>query len=294
MSNGWAQLKQYLSRPHYWEDRPWAIFRQALGFGAITFAVLWFFEPFGFYQLSSAALLMVSLEISAAVIFFICLNWWLLYRLFPNFEPADQWMVKHELILTLFTTLLIAVAVGGILHAHDIIVLLNLRQAFKVLLNTALIALVPILIFVARDQNRLLKRHLNQAEQYTRQLDQPEAAPIEHLVSLTDENGKPVLQLPAERILFLQAAGNYAEVHFIDETRQPRRELLRNRLKVLSEVLPEDQFIQCHRSYLANRQLIRQVKGNARNYELVLEGTEQTVPVARSKAAPVMAIIGKT
>lgn len=237
---------------------------------------------------------MVSLEISAAVIFFICLNWWLLYRLFPNFEPADQWMVKHELILTLFTTLLIAVAVGGILHAHDIIVLLNLRQAFKVLLNTALIALVPILIFVARDQNRLLKRHLKQAEQYTRQLDQPEAAPIEHLVSLTDENGKPVLQLPAERILFLQAAGNYAEVHFIDETRQPRRELLRNRLKVLSEVLPEDQFIQCHRSYLANRQLIRQVKGNARNYELVLEGTEQTVPVARSKAAPVMAIIGKT
>ncbi|WP_282778498.1 LytTR family DNA-binding domain-containing protein [Phaeodactylibacter xiamenensis] len=294
MSNGWAQLKQYLSRPHYWEDRPWAIFRQALGFGAITFAVLWFFEPFGFYQLSSAALLMVSLEISAAVIFFICLNWWLLYRLFPNFEPADQWMVKHELILTLFTTLLIAVAVGGILHAHDIIVLLNLRQAFKVLLNTALIALVPILIFVARDQNRLLKRHLNQAEQYTRQLQQPAATPGEALVSLPDENGKPVLQLPAERILFLQAAGNYAEVHFLDETRQPRRELLRNRLKVLSEVLPEDQFIQCHRSYLANRQLIRQVKGNARNYELVLEGANQTVPVARSKAAPVMAIIGKT
>lgn len=294
MSNGWAQLKQYLSRPHYWEDRPWAIFRQALGFGAITFTVLWFFEPFGFYQLSSAALLMVSLEISAAVIFFICLNWWLLYRLFPNFEPADQWMVKHELILTLFTTLLIAVAVGGILHAHDIIVLLNLRQAFKVLLNTALIALVPILIFVARDQNRLLKRHLNQAEQYTRQLQQPAATPGEALVSLPDENGKPVLQLPAERILFLQAAGNYAEVHFLDETRQPRRELLRNRLKVLSEVLPEDQFIQCHRSYLANRQLIRQVKGNARNYELVLEGANQTVPVARSKAASVMAIIGKT
>lgn len=294
MSIGWAQLKQYLSRPHYWEDRPWAIFRQALGFGAITFAVLWFFEPFGFYQLSPAALLMVSLEISASVLFFICLNWWLLSRISPNFKPADQWTVGHELILTLCTILLIAIAVGGILHVHDIIVPGSLSQAVKVLLNTALIALIPILIFVARDQNRLLKRHLKQAEQYTRQLQQPAATPGEALVSLPDENGKPVLQLPAERILFLQAAGNYAEVHFLDETRQPRRELLRNRLKVLQETLPEGHFIQCHRSYLANRQLIRQVKGNARNYELVLEGTNQTVPVARSKAASVMAMIGKT
>lgn len=294
MSNGWAHLKQYLRRPHYWEEHPWAILRQALGFGAITFAVLWFFEPFGFYQLSPAALLMVSLEISAAVTFLICLNWWLLSRLFPNFEPADHWTVKHELILTLCTILLIAIAVGSILHAHDIIALLSLSQAIKVLLNTALIALVPVLIYVARDQNRLLKRHLKQAEQYTRQLQQPAATPGEALVSLPDENGQPVLQLPTERILFLQAAGNYAEVHFLDDTRQPRRELLRNRLKVLQEALPEDHFIQCHRSYLANRQLIRQVKGNARNYELVLEGANQTVPVARSKAASVMAMIGKT
>jgi hypothetical protein len=294
MSNGWAKRKQYLRRPHYWEDRPWAIFRQALGFGAITFAVLWFFEPFGFYQLQPAALLTVSLEISAIVTFFICLNWWLLYRLFPNFEPADQWTVGRELMLSLCTILLIALAVGGILHAQGIIALISLGQAAKVLLNTVLIALVPILIFVARDQNRLLKRHLKQAEQYTRQLQQPAATPGEALVSLSDENGKPVLQLPTERILFLQAAGNYAEVHFLDETRQPRRELLRNRLKVLQEALPGGHFIQCHRSYLANRQLIRQVKGNARNYELVLEGANQTVPVARSKAASVMAMIGKT
>lgn len=294
MSKGWAPLKQYLRRPHYWEDRPWAIFRQALGFGAITFAVLWFFEPFGFYQLSPAALLMVSLEISAAVTFLIALNQWLLPRLFPNFRPAEQWTVGHEIGLTLWTVLLIAGAVGGLLDAHGIIEVTNFRQGFKVLLNTVLIALVPILIFIARDQNKLLKRHLKQAEAYTQQLQPPEPMPDEPLVALPDEQGRTVLQLPSERILYVQAAGNYAEVHFLDEARQPRRELLRNRLKVLQDALPGEHFIQCHRSYLANRRLIRQVKGNARNYELVLEGAPETVPVARSKAEAVMALIQKT
>ena len=180
------------------------------------------------------------------------------------------------------------------MDAHGIIEVTNFRQGFKVLLNTVLIALVPILIFIARDQNKLLKRHLKQAEAYTQQLQPPEPMPDEPLVALPDEQGRTVLQLPSERILYVQAAGNYAEVHFLDEARQPRRELLRNRLKVLQDALPGEHFIQCHRSYLANRRLIRQVKGNARNYELVLEGAPETVPVARSKAEAVMALIQKT
>ncbi len=292
--NKWELARHYLRRPHYWENHPRAVIRQALGFGAITFAVLWFFKPFGFHQLSSLSLLVVSLEISASVTLLICVNLWLVPRLFPNFDPVEQWTVGHELALTLWTIALIALAVGGILHAHNLVGPVSFGQAVKILLNTTLIALVPVIIFVARDQNKLLKRHIQQAELYTQQLQQAEPAPIERLVALPDENGKLILQLPSERILFLQAAGNYAEVHFLDEQEQPRRELLRNRLKALQGALPQGHFIQCHRSYLANRRLIRQVKGNARNYELVLEGASQTVPVGRSKAASVMAMIRKT
>lgn len=288
------RLKAYVLRPHYWENAPPAVLRQALGFGAVAFAVLWFLKPFGFYRLDAGTLLLVGLEISGSVSLLIALNVWLVPRLFPDFQPADQWTVGHELLLTLSTILLIALAVGFLLDAHGLIEVNTFSQGLKVLLNTTLIALIPILLFIVRDQNKMLKRHLKQAEAYTQQLQQLAPVAEPQLITLPDEHGKPVLQLPSERILYLQAAGNYAEVHFLDEARQPRRELLRNRLKVLQEALPEGHFIQCHRSYLANRRLIRQVKGNARSYELVLEGAPQSVPVARSKADTVMGMIQKT
>jgi DNA-binding LytR/AlgR family response regulator len=265
-----------------------------MGYGAITFAVIWLLRPFGFYQLEASALLVIGLEIAGTVTLLIMLNLSLMLRLFPNFQPADRWTVGYELLLTLWTILLIALATGGLLNVHGLIEVVNFKQGFRVLLNTTLIALVPVIIFIVRDQNKLLKRHLKKAEDYTRQLQQTEPIPAEWIVALSDEKGKPVLQLPSDRILYLQAAGNYAEVHFLDEAGRPHRELLRNSLKALQEALPDGHFVQCHRSYLANRRLIRQVKGNARNYELVLEGATQTVPVARGKAEAVMATIRKT
>ena len=287
------RLSIYLERPHHWENKPIALFKQAFWHGAVAFAVMWFFKPFGFHRLDSEDLLQLCLEISGAAMLLVFICYLLIPFLFPKFHPADQWTIRHEILLSLCVVLLIGIIVGILLFSHGFLKEISPLNGLLILVNTVLVSLIPITIFTILDHNKLLRHNLHNAESYSASLKHSSPAPERLLIALSDDKGKPILQLPSDSILFLQAAGNYAEVHFLNQEGQPQRELLRNRLKALQEILPEQEFIQSHRSYLVNRQHIRKVKGNARNYELILEGTSLTVPVARSKAESVMAALAK-
>ncbi len=82
-----------------------------------------------------------------------------------------------------------------------------------------------------------------------------------HLVSLDD-------------ILFLQADHVYIQIH----RKSCKRPLLhRTTLKELTEILPAEQFLQTHRSFIINRRYVEAWK----NEYLVIEG--QTIPISRSR-----------
>ena len=88
--------------------------------------------------------------------------------------------------------------------------------------------------------------------------------------------------LPLTSFLFASAEGNYCTLFFL-ENQQLQRKLLRLNMKNL-----EGQFqaypsvIRCHRSYLINKEKIRQMKGNARSLILKLEGYQGEIPVSRA------------
>ena len=64
-------------------------------------------------------------------------------------------------------------------------------------------------------------------------------------------------------------------------------EQLNYSLSQAHELLPQDRFLQCHRSYLVNKQAVRSL----RRYEITLDGGE-TVPVSKQRCREVEEELG--
>jgi hypothetical protein len=84
-------------------------------------------------------------------------------------------------------------------------------------------------------------------------------------------------------LLFAKADGNYIELTlFINN--QVRTDLKRISLKKFEAQLATYPFLfRCHRAYLVNLQQIRKVSGNAQGYTLLLNATEERIPVSRTQ-----------
>jgi len=101
-------------------------------------------------------------------------------------------------------------------------------------------------------------------------------------------DGNRTFLVQPEEVLAASASGNYVEYHLTDG----RRPLCRSRFGETEALLAPLGFIRTHRSWIANRALVREIRslGNG-DHELVV-GPELTVPVSRRFSAAVLASIG--
>ena len=84
-----------------------------------------------------------------------------------------------------------------------------------------------------------------------------------------------VYALPQEDILYCQSDGNYTTVH----TKEIGEILVSKHIKKIEELLPLQQFIRCHQSYIVNRQHV--VKYSKQGYLLLQEGIQVPVSARR-------------
>ena len=74
----------------------------------------------------------------------------------------------------------------------------------------------------------------------------------DELISLASENGKDLIKLRLDDLLFIKSAGNYVEI-FIKNGDETKKQLLRNSLKSLEENESlQSLLVRSHRSYLVN------------------------------------------
>lgn len=75
--------------------------------------------------------------------------------------------------------------------------------------------------------------------------------PAAALLSIKDENGKPMLSIAQEDILLLKSENNYTAVFFRQEEKVEKK-LIRSSLKNILQQLPPPHFLRIHRSYSIN------------------------------------------
>ncbi|MFK8006835.1 MAG: LytR/AlgR family response regulator transcription factor [Saprospiraceae bacterium] len=101
------------------------------------------------------------------------------------------------------------------------------------------------------------------------------------VIHLFSENKSQDFQIPINDIFYIEAMQNYVSVCYL-KNEKIQKELLRNTLKNLETQLNSTVLIRCHRSFIVNSDLIKNVEGNAQGLRLSLENMDEfKVPVSR-------------
>jgi DNA-binding LytR/AlgR family response regulator len=101
------------------------------------------------------------------------------------------------------------------------------------------------------------------------------------LEELIVKEGRVLVRLFQENILWFESDGNYTSIFLKDD----KRRVIRQPLSELQEQLPSANFIRIHKSYLINKNHISEIKTN----HVVINGQE--IPVGRSYQASLESLL---
>lgn len=252
-----------------------------------TLIIILFFRPFGFHNLSITHLIIIGVGLSLIIAISIFSIVKIGQKLLPSWFDEDNWTIFKELVLIMTGLVIIILFIFSALLifelSDDSLLSLFTKSVFK----TILFAFFSVLIMILFEQYNYQKQKSAETQLLNQQLLQQLQIQKEEQtkkILLKQENDKIGLQIMAHNILYIQSEGNYVEVFYRDETQGIQRKLLRNRLKNILTQLPEDIFFHCHKSYIVNLKNVVSVKGNARNFELILQNITIPIPVSRSKS----------
>lgn len=260
--------------------------------GIFTFLLIVLFRPLGFNSLPTNFVLAFAFGFGlvASTLVWFTVN--ILKFIFPKWMEEDSWTLGKEVLLIFTVLILIAFTIFIIFLSINITENSPLELFKMVFINTILFSAFPILIMVLFEQYNYQRKQLKEALDLSQKVSiENKGTDITH--SITAENGQLVLQLKTNEILWAQSDGNYLELFYLSDTKQIKKELIRNRLKNLAEQLPDDTFFHCHKSYLINLNHIQKVQGNARNFEVIPRYGNISIPVARSKSSELKEIINR-
>lgn len=86
-----------------------------------------------------------------------------------------------------------------------------------------------------------------------------EISSTKRMLPFHDEKGSLKFSILTDDLLYLEAADNYVQIHYIDNNKNSKF-LIRNSLKKLEEVLPTQSLVRCHRSYIVNFEKVKIIR----------------------------------
>lgn len=132
----------------------------------------------------------------------------------------------------------------------------------------------------------LLHEERNEVERLRKLLPQEhtdEYSTGEQNVQFYDKSGRLVLATARRNVLYIEAANNYTNIHYLNEDREETF-ILHNSLKELEQRLAGSSLIRCHRGYIVNLDNVKLMKKEGIGFMLELSGTTRTIPVTKTYA----------
>ena len=267
---------QFLNQPYPDKSGFAAMMKEASISGFIVFAFLAFFQPFDLHTAGSNA---PWLAFQFGVItFFACII----------FESFFSYVVKINRDRPSWTfwkwlsmTLLLIVFIASVNYFYVFMTLsrdLNVAEFLVMLRSTLAVGIFPSFIIGSLNLNRRKKEYQEIAKTIS-----PKETEISTSVnvSLPIKNSTKTFDLDASKILYLESMQNYVQIHYLNDNGLPQKEMHRNTIASLEEVLQSHGIKRTHRSFLVNTNMIKSVSGNAQGLKLELEYGDGVVPVSR-------------
>lgn len=131
---------------------------------------------------------------------------------------------------------------------------------------------------LSRHVTELLRERESQRLRYEKEREAMRGTDAGGTSSVTFETPGAIVSFDPREVCYLEVYGHTLVIHFSSG----RTERLSFSLSQARELLPQGLFVQCHRSYLVNREAVRSL----RRYEITLAGGE-SIPVSKQRYAEV-------
>ncbi len=120
------------------------------------------------------------------------------------------------------------------------------------------------------------KKHREQIEELQNKISKPTE---KKLLAFKDDKNKIKFSVLTKDLLYIESTDNYVSVFYNLEGKL-QRQLLRNTMKNMEEMLKESSIIRCHRSFMVNSENVAFVKKTGKKINLKIHSIDKTIPVS--------------
>lgn len=227
--------------------------------------------------------------ITAGVLF---VNTAILPSFLPRLFTPRRWTIRKEIIWNswmFFNLFSLFVLMAWIARQMNFTIL--------PLLRTGSLAMLPLLLFNIISYNRALLLKLTNVidsgksifKEEVRETEIAESSALaqhDPIFSVLAENGTDRFEKKSSQVLCIRSSGNYIEIFSLDDKKSLKKILFRQSLINTERTLDQNsQFKRCHRCWIVNTEKITAITGNAKGYQLDLEGCDFKVPVSKNHSA---------
>lgn len=244
--------------------------------------VVVFLQPVGLLtntmQLSSLAPLTQITLISVAGYLVVLISRLILYRVNRRKEMSllgcGIWM-SVELVLCVAIAVVIAWLVSGCGR-------LSLGAlAGDMLLGNVIIFLIPNIVAFQEFRIHELKDLLRKQSMLLPEGGPSAAALADQHINFYDKGGRLTLSTRCGNVLYIEAADNYANIHYLNEGKEDTF-ILHNTLKDMEKDYSGVGLLRCHRGYMVNVWNVKLMRKERGSLLLELNQTTKTIPVSKS------------
>ncbi len=274
-----SQMKDFLNRPYSFNDDLKYNLRLSTGISIGMFIFYLFFQPLALKNEDVNNRLVIIAGFGFITFFILGIALIILPWLFPKFFQNGKWNLIRDIILNAIIWILISTAYT--FYARYIgLIEITYHSMFKILL----LGLAPVAILVVVNQNKILKRYLQNALELVKKLEpENEREGVEENMEIVIESDSKSesLKLKINNLMLIKSANNYIEV-FWRQNNEVHKRLLRITLTNVEQQLQQyPDLIRCHRTALINGQYAEKLTGGAQGYHIRMKYLDETIPVSR-------------
>lgn len=266
------KIIKYLNRPFPYQIEPKYKWFDTFGIGFLIAILLLIFKPFGIEILT---IKYKNLLLSGFGIIYSAVNL-LFYTISPKIFRKGNWTVKNEIFLSILIFFVIGVFNWLYAVAWIPAFTFSLASFVQFQYYTLTFGALPVLFFALIIENQNLKNAINSANTINNAIEIQKAIEPTNSIQL---NG---YILNIDNILYFSSYQNYVDI-VVNQNNTTKKLLQRTTLKQLTALLADyPQFVQCHKSFIVNKEKIQKAEGNSQGLTLTLKNSTETVPVSRS------------
>lgn len=158
--------------------------------------------------------------------------------------------------------------------------------AGEMLLGNIGIFLIPNIIAFQAFRIHELKTQLRRAMAPAPVRPVSPSLPDQH-INFYEKGGRLALTTRCSNVLFIEAADNYANIHYINEGKEDTF-ILHNSLKDIEKDCLAMGILRCHRGYMVNVENVKLMRKERGNLLLEINRTPKTIPVSKSYESDVI------